>query len=292
MEKQTKLSGLNVVYFEARHAKALGDLLSLQGAKAYSAPAMKEVPLEDNVEALAFAEKLFSQEIDLLVLLTGVGTKALMAVLEPKYGKEKILDAFRKTTIIPRGPKPIRVLNEWNVPFAVTVPEPNTWKELLKAMDDNLSAIGAGVGNRHACSLQGKTVAIQEYGVSNPKLILGLEERGARVLRVPVYRWALPDDTGPLEAEIQEMVAGHRQMVVFTTAVQAEHLFQIARKKGLEAPLKAAMGKMVVASVGPDCSVALRGHGLRVDIQPESPKMGPLVVECAQKAKAVLQGLR
>ena len=43
-----------------------------------------------------------------------------------------------------------------------------------------------------AIQLEGKRVAVQEYGVSNPDLIAGLEARGALVFPVPVYRWALP----------------------------------------------------------------------------------------------------
>ncbi len=282
MEKPSKkegLRGLNVVFFESRHAKAMGDLIRLQGGTPLSAPALKEVPLENNPEAFAFAEKLFQGKIDVLVLLTGVGTRALVTVLETRYSREKIFEALRAIPIVPRGPKPIRVLNEFKIPFAAAVPEPNTWRELLAAIDDFVEA-------RHGSPLHGKTVAVQEYGVSNAELLEGLKKRGAEVLRVPVYRWALPDDIKPLENAIQKIIAGEIQVVMFTTAVQIEHLFRVGAHRC--APLQQALTKIVVASIGPDCSEAIRAKGISVDIEAKINKMGNFVSETAELAKPIL----
>jgi uroporphyrinogen-III synthase len=265
------------VSFESRHAKTLADLIVVHGGVPLSAPALKEVPLDKNPEVFRFAEAWFAGGVDVLVLLTGVGTRAMVEVLKTRYDEAAIFDRLRLTTVVPRGPKPIRVLNEWKIPYAVTVPEPNTWRELLEELD-----------RRPEIPLRGKTVAVQEYGVENTELAAGLAARGARVMRVPVYRWALPDDVKPLEAAIGEMLAGTVHAAVFTTAVQAEHLFQLAEKKGRAEELKRAFARIVIASVGPDTSQALRQKGLEPDLEPESPKMGPLVSLAARDAKTVL----
>jgi uroporphyrinogen decarboxylase len=153
--------------------------------------------------------------------------------------------------------------------------------------------------------LKGKTVAVQEYGVPNPELIDGLKGRGADVLCVPVYRWALPDDTGPMKEAIRRILDGKADVALFTTAVQIEHVLKVAGQMDLAgaglvpaqgrpqgSPLHRAFKKIVVASVGPDCSEALRSHGIEPDIEPESPKMGPLVLAVAQKAREVLSAKR
>ncbi len=277
--ERTALKGLNVVFFESRHSKTLGDLIALQGGVPCAAPAMKEVPLENNSQVFDFADKLLEGEIDVLIFLTGVGARLLVSVLETRYSRKQIFDALKKISIVPRGPKPVRVLNEWAIPYTLTVPEPNTWRELLQALDSA----------REKIPLSRKTVAVQEYGVSNPELLAGLRERGARLLSVPVYRWALPDDLNPLMQAITKMVSGQIHVALFTTAAQIDHVFQVAKKMKLEDTLKQAFGKIVVASVGPDCSQALKHHGLSVDIQPQSPKMGPLVLETAQCAQQSLQ---
>ena len=268
--------------FESRLSKTMADLVSLQGGIPFLAPSMKEVPLENNPAAFRFAEKLLKQEIDVLILLTGVGTRTLVSVLETRTPKQEIVEALKKIQIVPRGPKPIKALNELSVSYALAVPEPNTWRELLKTLD----------GNRDKVAVKDRVVAVQEYGISNPELVAGLEARGAKVLRVPVYRWALPDDIGPLKAVIQKIVDGKMDVALFTTAVQIDHVFQVARQMCLEVPLKEAFGRVVVASVGPDTSEAIRSCGIAVDIQPVTPKMGPLVVETAERARAVLESKR
>lgn len=273
-----KLAGLKVAIFESRHAHTLSGLVKLQGGIPLAAPSMKEVPLGENKEVFDFAGPFFKNEVQLLLLLTGVGTRALISVLETRFPKEKIIEALKKTPIVPRGPKPIRVLNELGVPFAVAVPEPNTWREVLDTLDKHSGLL----------PLKDRLVAVQEYGIPNRELLEGLKRRGAEVLRVPVYRWALPDNVEPMKHVIREIAGGRVDVAIFTTAVQIEHLFQVAEKLRLADPFKDGFKKMAVASVGPDTSEALRSRGIAVDIEPESPKMASLVTAAAERAEAVL----
>ncbi|MBI3252783.1 MAG: uroporphyrinogen-III synthase [Candidatus Omnitrophica bacterium] len=276
------LKNLNVVSFESRLSKTMGDLIQLNGGRPILAPAMKEVPLENNPAAFSFAEKILKGEIDTVIFLTGVGTKALMAAIETRHKKEIVLEALRKTCVVARGPKPTRVLKEWNVPIQVAVPEPNTWREILSSLDQY----------KEKYPVNGRRVAVQEYGVPSPELAAGLEERGADVLPVPVYRWALPDDTGPLQGAVAMICEGKADVVIFTTSVQIQHLFQIAKEMGAGEKLKKAFAQTVVASVGPDCTEAIRSFGITVDIEPTHPKMGPLVTETANKAEEILKRKR
>jgi uroporphyrinogen-III synthase len=191
--------GLRVLVAESRRAREMAALVTTYGGEPLSAPAMREVPLASNTEAVAFADGLSRGDFDLVVLLTGVGTRALVAVVEAVRGdREAFLAALRRTRVVARGPKPVAVLRELEVPVWMTAPEPNTWRELLAALD----------ARRGELALDGLRVAVQEYGVANPELLAGLESRGARVTRVPVYQWALPEDLEPLRAAIRAVTAG------------------------------------------------------------------------------------
>ena len=273
------MTGLNVVLFESRHAKTMADLVRLQGGVPFSAPALKEVPLSGNPKAFEFGERLLAGKFDVVIFLTGVGARYLVSILETKFKRDDILEALRKTLVVPRGPKPIRALNEWSVPYAVTVPEPNTWHEILRALDENVSKI----------PLRGKKAALQEYGVPNPELADGLKQRGADLFIVPVYRWTLPDDVEPLRRAIRGIVEGKMDVAAFTTSVQADHVFKVADEMGLVDKLKEGLRRMVVASIGPDSSQTLSSYGLAADIQPESSKMGALVLAIAEKAGGILK---
>ena len=135
-------------------------------------------------------------------------------------------------------------------------------------------------------------MAVQEYGVSNPELIAGLEERGAQVTRVPVYQWALPEDTGPLRAAIQGIAEGAADVALFTTGVQVIHLFQVAAEMKLEDSVRRGLGRAVIASIGPTTSEELQRHGIAADLEPTHPKMGFLVKETAEAVSNLLRSKR
>ena len=270
-------AGLRVLALESRRAPELSKLISNYGGLPIIAPAMKEVPLESNSEALAFAAKLFASEFDVVIFLTGVGARALLGVVETTYKRDEYVAALQQIKVVARGPKPIAALRQIGITPALSVPEPNTWRELLGALDDSAQS---AVGIR----LNGARVAVQEYGVSNPELLEGLEKRGARVTRVPVYQWALPDDQAPLRAAIKSLADGKMDVVLFTTSVQAVHLFQVADAMNLEKEMRTGLERAMVASIGPTTSEELSRLRIRVDLEPSHPKMGFLVKEAAERA--------
>ena len=270
-------AGLRVLAFESRRAAELSKLISTYKGLPVIAPAMKELPLESNSEALAFAARLFAGDFDMVIFLTGVGARALLGVVETVYQRDDYVAALQRIKVVARGPKPIAALREIGVTPSLSVPEPNTWRELLGALDE---ALRSGEGIR----LNGARVAVQEYGVSNPELLDGLEKRGGHVTRVPVYQWALPDDLGPLRAAIQSLAEGKMAVVLFTTSVQAVHLFQVAAAMDLEKEMRAGLERALVASIGPTTSEELSRLRIRVDLEPSHPKMGFLVKEAAERA--------
>jgi uroporphyrinogen-III synthase len=270
-------AGLRVLALESRRATELSKLISTYGGLPILAPAMKEVPLESNGEALAFAARLLAGEFDLVIFLTGVGARALLGVVETTHKLDEYIAALQRIKIVARGPKPVAALREIGVSPALTVPEPNTWRELLRALDEAAHSIAA-------IPLRGARIAVQEYGVSNPELLAGLNERGAQVSRVPVYQWALPDDLAPLREAIRFLAEGKIDVVLFTTSVQATHLFQVAAQLNLEEELRAGLNRAMVASIGPTTSEELSRLRIRVDLEPSHPKMGFLVKEAAERA--------
>lgn len=274
-------AGLRVLALESRRAAELAKLISNYGGEAVVAPAMREVPLDSNTEALSFAEALLAGKFDIVIFLTGVGARAVLSVAETKYSRDDFILALKRAKVVPRGPKPIAVLRELGVTPALTVPEPNTWRELLQTLDDAAKSLPG-------FHLHGARIALQEYGVSNPELIAGLTERGAIVARVPVYQWALPENTSPLECAILEISAGNIDVIFFTTGVQAAHLFQIAAKMKLEERVREELRRAIVASIGPTTSEELQRHGIERDLEPSHPKMGFLVKETAEQATALL----
>ena len=267
--------GLTVASFESRMAKEMENLIRRYGGNPLVAPALREIPLEDNSAALRFGARLLTEQIDILVLLTGVGTKALFDILQTRHPLSDIIAALRQTVLVARGPKPVAALKNLGLSPTLTVPEPNTWHDLITTLDAYRP-------------VKGLRVAVQEYGVSNRELLSALQERGAQVIAVPVYRWALPEDTGPLARVIEAILAGTAHVMLVTNAAQIDHVMQLVDGQGKTRRFKDACARMMVASIGPTASERLREYDLPVDLEPTHPKMGILVKETSEQAATIL----
>lgn len=254
--------GLRVLSLESRRAAEMAELIRRQGGEPFVAPSMREVPLEADAATREFGERLFAGAFDMVVLLTGVGTRQLHRAVGPRF-----VEALRGLTLVARGPKPVAALREMGLSAAVVAPEPNTWRELLTAMEGQPE----------------KRIAVQEYGRSNPELLEGLRARGAEVTAVRVYQWALPLDAEPLRESARRLASREFDVVLFTTAIQISHLAQVAREQGSEDAVLAGLRRCFVGSIGPTTTEALEEFAVHPAFEPSHPKMGVLVLEAAQR---------
>lgn len=255
--------GMNVLSLESRRSAGIAELIRKQGGEPVLAPSMREAPLDRNEAAFQFAERLFAGEFDMMILLTGVGTRQLHRL----WG-DAFIEALRRLTIVARGPKPVAALREMGLAPAITAPEPNTWRELLQATEGRPE----------------RRIAVQEYGRPNPELLDALRSRGAEVSAIRVYRYGLPEDTAPLREAARGLAAGRFDVALFTTAVQIVHLAHVAREEGVEEAALAGLRRCFVGSIGPTTTEALEEFEVRASFEPSHPKMGILVLEAAQRS--------
>lgn len=270
------LSGLTVATFESRMAKEMARLIEHYSGQPLVAPALQEIPIQDNPAALRFGVKLIAGQIDILILMTGIGTTTLFDILRSRHPLPSIMTSMTQTAIVARGSKTVAALKTLGLPPTLTVPEPNTWVEVVSTLDEYRP-------------VKGLRVVVQEYGTSNPELLDALTQRGAEVFPVPIYRWTLPEDRGPLKQVLGEIIAGHVQVMLITNAAQVDHVMQVLEQEGTTEPFKKACEKIVVASIGPSTSERLCHYDLPVDFEPSHSKMGVLVKEVSERAHALLQ---
>jgi uroporphyrinogen-III synthase len=274
----TDFHGLRVLSFESRMGAEMARLIQRHNGHPLVVSALREIPipLQGNSAVFRFGVKLILNQLDILILMTGVGTKALLEILQTRYPLAEIIDALKKTIIVTRGPKPLAILKTLGVEANITVPEPNTWHDVIATLD-------------YYRPVQGLKIAIQEYGVSKPDMIQDLQKRGADVFSVPVYRWALPEDTAPLHSAITEVVNGRIDAMVITNAAQVDHVMQLAEQDQKTDLFRESCKKIVVASIGPTASEGLKHYDLPVDFEPSHPKMGVLVKELSEQIHALRQ---
>ncbi|HXJ90619.1 MAG TPA: uroporphyrinogen-III synthase [Candidatus Binatia bacterium] len=269
-EKLSGFRGRTVLSLESRRSAEIAILIENFGGHALVTPATREVPSNRSEDVSRFVTALLQGTIDLAIFLTGVGTRALARAVEPFCTREQLISGLSKIQVLARGPKPVAALRELGVPVTWNVPEPNTWREILKVLDSNRVA------------LQGQRVAVQEYGVASKDLLDGLTQRGAEAMPIHVYDWALPEDLAPLQNAIRSVLDGRVDVVLFTAAVQVHHLIQVTERMGVRESLTRALRKTKIASIGPVTSEALAEYELKANMEPSHPKMGFLVKEASE----------
>ena len=265
-------AGLRVLSLESRRAKEIELLIRREGGEPFVAPSVQERAVDDPSDALQFLQRVETGEFDLLICMTGVGLAFWRDQVAAHTTVERLSEALRRVMILSRGPKPVPVLRELGLRADVVVPEPNTWKEIV-------AAVAARPERR---------IFVQEYGRPNPEMVAALENLGATVAPMVVYRWDLPEDVEPLRTAARRLAAREFDVVLFTSSIQLDHLMRVAGELGVAAQVQDALRSRVIASVGPVMTQTLESAGIAVDIAPEHPKMAPLVKAASEAAAGIL----
>jgi uroporphyrinogen-III synthase len=254
------LKDKTVAILESRLGRQLADLIEKRGGRPLLAPALAEVPDIDHAGIAGLVAGLDTHPPRAAIFQTGVGTQALFAATDFLGITTKLLGLLSKCVVVARGPKPTAVLRSRAVRIDRGAAEPYTTVQVLESLAD--------------LPLRGERVVVQRYGETNLELEKALKEKGAEVLEIPTYRWAIPEDTAPIKALIAALARGKVDAAVFTSASQAHNLFALAQKPD---ELAANLNRTLVASIGPVCSAALKTHGVKVALEASPPKLGPLV---------------
>jgi uroporphyrinogen-III synthase len=258
------LLGLRVGLLQTRYAAELATLVERIGGVPVVAPCMREVRNEDDEELRERLRAVVSAPVDVFVFQTGVGSAALFDLAAEAGLGAPLAEAVRDALVVARGPKPLTVLLKLGFRVDRRTEVPHTTDELVALLEE--------------VELDGRRVAVQHYGSTNERLVTYLRSRAGEVIELYSYRWALPDDVGPIVRFLDELRGRRVAVTAFTSASQVENLFTVAADRGVEADLPAWLNeRTITAAIGPTCARALEQRDVAVVIKPERPKMMPFV---------------
>ncbi len=246
-------------------AHELARLVERHGGEPLCVPAVREHHELDAGRADRLISAIAAQSYDIAVFMTGVAVSLLFEIAERIGRRPDLVEGLRGVTTLCRGPKPTAALRGFGVVPTLTARESFTSAEVIDAF--------AGM------ELEGRRVLLFHYGERSDSLAETLLARQVVLDEEWLYRWLLPEDTSGLELLVTSIVAGEVDALAVTCQVQFRHLYEIAGRIGLERDLVRTLNeRMTVAAVGPTCHAILQMHGVEVDVMPDHPKMGPLIV--------------
>jgi uroporphyrinogen-III synthase len=263
------LAGFTVAVTAARRKEELGALLDRRGARVIHAPAIRIVPLADDAELVAATREVLARPIDLVVATTGVGFRGWLEAADA--WDLPLVEHLRTARVLARGPKARGAIRGGGLVDA--------WSPESESSAEVLSHLLSGAEG----PLEGRRIAVQLHGDPLPDLVAGLRDAGADVLTVPVYRWVLPEDVGPVRRLVGMIVAGSVDAVTFTSAPAAASLLTVADELGVRQALVGALnGRVLAIAVGPVTAGPLDAAGIP-SFQPERARLGALAREVVSR---------
>jgi len=250
-----RLRGLTILVPESRELDLFAGMLEAEGAHAVRCPLVRTQELESWVEADEWLDRLARASFDDLILMTGEGLRRLIARAAALRREGECLAALARLRIFVRGPKPARVLRELGLSPGLPAKAP-TSQGLIETVT--------------GLDLCGRRIAVQLYPGQDAALTDALAARGAHVFPVTPYRYASQAQSGEVAQMIVRMAAGEIGMVAFTSSSQPRRLAEVAKERGCEEVLKAALARTIVAAVGPLVEEEARKLGAGRILRPTS----------------------
>lgn len=260
------LSGYTIGVTSGRRRDDLATLLEHRGARVVIAPALRIVPIADDAELRAATRSCLATPPDIVLVNTGIGMRGWLEAAEGWGLADPLRIVLSRAYLVARGARARSALQSAGLQVQWS-PDSESHEEVVSHLT------GRGVS--------GVTVALQLHGESQPEYVDALEAIGARVIEVPVYRWAPPADSAPLHRLVDLIAARLVDAVTFTAAPAVGALLRAAGP-GCETVLDALRTDVLVASVGPVTAAPLRRYGVPV-VAPPQAQLSAMVCTIAQE---------
>ncbi|MFP5319511.1 MAG: uroporphyrinogen-III synthase [Acidimicrobiia bacterium] len=257
------LDGFVVGITADRRWQEQAELLERRGASVLHGPTMTTMYLASDDELRRATSSVLDEPPDYVVATTGIGMRAWMEAAATWGVADELAAALAGARIVARGPKAAATVSAAGL---------EVW---ARSATEQMDALVELVLAEH---LDGKRVVVQEYGMPNPEPTSALRAAGATVVEVPVYRWRLPDDTGPVLRLVEAACDGRVDAITFTSAPAVHNLFTIAGGHGVAEELRSVCNeRVVVACVGPVCAEGAMKEGIESPLAPSVGRLGLLV---------------
>jgi uroporphyrinogen-III synthase len=259
------LTGKRIAVAGGRRFDELQALIGKLGGEALSRPMMASAPMDDPLVTQAI-ETFTQQGGDWTVLVTGMGTSAMLEAAATRGLEQELLARLQQSRIAARGYKTVKTLKSLGL-TPVVQDDDGTLEGLTRQLEPY--------------DLQGKHVAIQFHGEVTPELIHWFESKGATVHGILLYRY-VPPTPEFVESFLRELERGEIDAVAFTSNTQVRFLFEATDRLERKDWLRDQFNHhVVVGSVGSMTSRALREHGVHRFLVPEHERMGAMIMALA-----------
>lgn len=266
------LAGYTIGVTADRRWEEQAELLERRGAKVQHGPSIRTLPLADEEAMRDATQRVVADPPDVVVLITGLGTRGWFAAAESLGLGEALHDALLGARIYARGPKAAGAAITAGLELEWKAPEARSMEIVDRLLDEYPA------DRRRSCR-----VVVQLDGSDDTGICDRLAAEGFDLVAVPVYRWKLPVDTAPALRLTQAVADGTVDAVTFTAGPAIANFVLLAEEQGCLEAMLASFNEGVVTAVcvGPVCGAKANSLGIERTLLPTHPRLGAMVQACA-----------
>jgi uroporphyrinogen decarboxylase len=226
------------------------EILESSGVKTYPFLFSKESP-DAHDESNEFANRILTADIDTVIFVTGAGVQAIVEQASKNVDHQRFLDCLADIHTVAGSKAAINALQQFKITPKISVNSSSSWRDILMAIDRSLPVIN-------------QTIALEE-SESIYSLISGLEARGARVVKVPLF--AAPSSTwARLASEFfEQLEAGEFHIILFPSLENAVRFCKLAKLYGKAKLTHHLLDNHLVLAIGQGTAEILSDRGFTVD---------------------------
>jgi uroporphyrinogen-III synthase len=277
------LNNLTVAITSSRRGVELSHIVKSFGGVPYLTPTVGIVDAGISLKEIEiFINNVLSQPVEYFIFMTGLSVQYLFRAASALKLKNELIERIRKSMVISRGNKPSLMLRSLGILNNVES-GPSTAQEILNVLKSRdvrgkcIAVVNNGNGNeifKEQLELQGsKIYDLRLYSYSSL-----LDRTADNVLKEMGYKQHAKPRIQATSKLIMDIINGSVHAITFTSPPSVYGLFKVSDTDNNTFGLTMALNEhVIVASVGPTTSEALRRHGVGVDVMPRINKMGPMV---------------
>jgi uroporphyrinogen-III synthase len=226
------------------------------------APTLRILPLEEDVELEASTERIITEPPDDVVVTTAIGFRGWIEAADAAGQAMELIEVLDSARILARGPKARGAIRAAGLTEAWAATSETTVEVVERLLEEGV---------------QGRRIAVQLHGLSDPELLARLSDAGAVLEPVQVYRWGPSPDPVAVQRLIEAVCQRSLDVVTFTSAPGSQAFLDAARDAGrYDAVLAALSGDVLAAAVGPVTAGPLVDVGV-TPLVPDRYRLGALV---------------
>ncbi len=215
----------------------------------------------------AFLHDLSQGAANIVILTSSTGVAAMIDLARWALRKEDFLKLLKHARLVAVGPLTARAMEKEGMNVSL-IPGVFSSDGLVNALPSS--------------EVKGKKVYVLRSDHGEGSLISGLEENGAEVVEVIIYKLIPQLDSEEMTMLAKEAMNGRIDAFAFTSSLSAESFIQASERIVAKEEVVRMINSKIVAAMGVPTKAKLEKSGIRVDVVPSNATFREMLVSIKQ----------